>query len=542
MKAAEIKRRFNALESLRKTFDNTLQQIERYVVPYRGEFFRPMQTEHEVEWRRRNIYDATAPVAANLLASQMHGNLTPSSSRWYDTRFREEELNRDGAAKEWLEEATEISRQTLLESDFHNEASQVYLDLVSYGTACIMMEEESDIEWQGIDFESMPMVDCYFEMSQKGKPLRTYRRLRYTKLQMQDQFGTENLPEPFQVDEHQDVDRKYLVIFYVGYVEGWKDIDITKPLPPDLRPVEYKYILHDEVFELGRGGYYNMPAMIIRWNKVSGSRWGYSPAMVCLSDILTLNQLVAQTTEARAKAIDPPYVTTERGVVGDLDLSAGGLTVVSDMDDLKVLPNESQFDQAVEERQRLQAAIRSTFFIDKLELKDSPAMTATEVQVRYERMLRLMAPTLGRLQSDFLNPLIEKVFAILGRHGQLPKMPESIVGSEWDIEYTGPLPRAQQGETALGMETWLMNLSQVAEIYPNIRDIPDIDQWARTNAEMRGVPSKTLHTDEEVLAIRQARAEQEAERQEIERIGAAGEAMKSLGEGGEKVANIGAAA
>ena len=54
--------------------------------------------------------------------------------------------------------------------------------------------------------------------------------------------------------------------------------------------------------------------------------------MVCLSDIKQLNETVAMTSEARAKEIDPPMKTTQRGLIGDLDASAGGLTMVQDMD------------------------------------------------------------------------------------------------------------------------------------------------------------------------------------------------------------------
>ena len=51
-------------------------------------------------------------------------------------------------------------------------------------------------------------------------------------------------------------------------------------------------------------------------------------------------------------------------------------------------------------------------------------MTATEVQVRYELMQRLLGPTLGRFQSEFLNPLIERVFGIMFRANAFLPAPE----------------------------------------------------------------------------------------------------------------------
>jgi len=532
MDGTEIRQRYDALQSLRKTFDNTLQEIERYCVPHRGEFYRPMQSENEVEWKRRNIYDSTAPVSCNLLASQMHGNLIPPSAPWFNLRFRDEDMNEDSAAKEWLESTQDRERQGLLESDFHNEASEVFLDLVSYGTSVIMMEPKSETEWEGIDFTAIPMVDCYFEMKADGTPHRVYRRLRYTKLQLADRF--KDLPSEYTEDmSASDVDEKYIVVFCVYYEDDNKDADTTGVLAPDMRPVAYKYIMHKDGHELETGGYYEFPAMVVRWQKVAGSRWGYSPALVALSDILQLNEVVALTSEARAIAIAPPQKTTSRGVIGDLDLRPFGLTLVEEMDDVGPMLLGSDFVQADAEIERLQASIRSTMFVDKLELKESPAMTATEVNVRYERMLRLMAPTLGRLQNDFLNPVIENMFKIMNRMGQFDELPESAAGKEMDIEYIGPLPRAQKGEIAQSMEMWLGGIAQMAEIFPQAMDIPDVDQYVRTQADMRGVPAKVMKTEDEVEQVRAERAEQEQQMQEAQNIQMGGEAMKAAGEGAQ---------
>ena len=83
---------------------------------------------------------------------------------------------------------------------------------------------------------------------------------------------------------------------------------------------------------------------------------------------------------------------------------------------------------------------------DQLELNEGPQMTATEVQVRYELMQRLLGPTLGRLQSEFLNPIVERAFYSMLRGNALPPMPEVLqqIGGDLDIEYVGPLARSQK--------------------------------------------------------------------------------------------------
>jgi len=216
-------------------------------------------------------------------------------------------------------------------------------------------------------------------------------------------------------------------------------------------------------------------------------------------------------------------------------VSPGGLTVVTSLDEVEPMIPASNFTQADIERERLQAAIRAGFFVDQLTFKDSPAMTATEVLERKQLMLQFMSPTMGRIKSDFLDPLIKNTVMMLMRQGQLKDLPESLVGVELDIEYTGPLPRAQKAEIAAGIERWLMDIANLAEIFPEMLDIPDLDQVVRTLQELNGVPAKLARTKDEVKKVRKDREEAQAEAAEIAKLQAGGEAMQAAGEGADAI-------
>ena len=534
MEPGIIVNRYRALESQRKTLDTLLNDIDQYFVPYRGEFFNDLLTEHQVEVHRTQIFDSTGVVAVQRLASFVHSNLTSPIVKWFGLRFRDEELNSEPEAKEWLEDTEERAWQSLQESDFDNSSAEVFKDIVSFGTAILMQEQKDDIEWKGMDFTALPVMDSYFEMGPDGIPYRIYRRLRYTRLELEERFP--DMPDDLRLDdtEESSVDAKIEVVFCVYHREDADD-DINAIQAPEDRPIGYKYILLNSSVELEEGGYYLFPAKVIRWDKTAGSKWGNSPAHYLLSDVKQLNELVAQTSEARAKAIDPPQKTTDRGVIGDLDLSPGGLTVVGDMEDLAPLLAGSDFVQADIERERLQASIRSGFFIDQITYKESPAMTATEVLERKQLMMQFMSPTMGRIKSDFLDPLIKNTVMMLMRQGQLKELPEALADAELDIEYTGPLPRAQKGEIAAGIERWMIGIANLAELFPEMMDIPDVDQVARTLQELSGVPAKLAHTDDEVQEIRAARAEKMAQQEEIATLTAGGEAMQAAGEGADAI-------
>jgi len=200
--------------------DDTLQLIERFVTPFRGEFFRPMHTMHEVNWRRRHIYDSTAVRSNARLGSYIHANLTSPSARWFEFNFRDKDLNKNQAAREWIEEVQDIVWHTLGESDFSGEIAKTYLDLPSFGTNILLQEEVDDTVWKGIDFTSCPLMDTYFEMGVK-LPRRIYVRKRWTALQFREKFpdmDAEKLPGGKPADKDQEggqVDQKKEVILCI---------------------------------------------------------------------------------------------------------------------------------------------------------------------------------------------------------------------------------------------------------------------------------------------------------------------------------------
>ena len=137
-------------------------------------------------------------------------------------------------------------------------------------------------------------------------------------------------------------------------------------------------------------------------------------------------------------------------------------------------------------------------------------MTATEVLQRNEEKMRLLGPVLGRLQSELLQPLISRSFALLLRNGLLPVAPEQLQGQDIDIEYVSPLAKAQKLTDLQSMLRGFEVMMQVAEIAP-VMDYLDSDKLVQYLVEVTGLPARVIRSDEEVAQIRreQARAAEE---------------------------------
>ena len=90
------------------------------------------------------------------------------------------------------------------------------------------------------------------------------------------------------------------------------------------------------------------------------------------------------------------------------------------------------------------------YYIDQLQLNVGPQMTATEVNVRYETMQRILGPTLGRIDTEFASPLIDRTFKIMYRAGLFSPLPDILVQAlrtkpiELRVQYEGPLARSQR--------------------------------------------------------------------------------------------------
>lgn len=546
MDGQQIVQRWRGLVSERETLDEILDAIERYIMFYRGRFFKDERSEHSIEWRKPWVFDSTAPMAAKNLAANIHTRLTSPATMWHHMRFEQEALNDNREAKEWVEACNKIVYQTLQESNFNEEINETYLDLVGFGTSIIVEEPQAagmDADWDGVNFSSIPMKEGYFEEDHNSNIVNFYRHLQWTPLQIKEFCEENGWPCPGSIldlladtSNTAAIDQKQDVIYCIFKRKNVGDVDLTKPLAPTVRPYGFKYVLAKDAEEFGvEGGYYEMPAYVPRWLKTSSSKWGNSPAMIAISDTITLNRMTELVLEAAEKVLDPPALTKERGLISDLDLNAGGLTVCRDPSDIVPYESGARFDVSALEAEGLRQRIREYFHVDQLILppmQGTPA-TATEIATRVQQLETLLGPTLGRLQTDLLDPLMSRTFNLLYRAGQLPEMPQVVIDlqGKLDVYYSGPLARSQQMEQVVAIQQWSMNVGQLAQINPEVLDVPDWDGIVRSLGDMLGVPAKLQNTENEVLQARTQRKQQEQQMMDAQMAQEQGAGMQAMAEG-----------
>ena len=165
---------------------------------------------------------------------------------------------------------------------------------------------------------------------------------------------------------------------------------------------------------------------------------------------------------------------------------------------------------------------------DQLQMQQGPQMTATEVQVRFELMQRLIGPTLGRMEMEYLKPILNRVFNIMLRKNALGEIPEILQGNEVNVKFVGPVARAQRLNEIAAIERWIGSLIPVSQVNPDILDCVDFDMVADETATLYGVPDRLRRSPEEKDALRQQRAEQMAQQQALQTAMEGSKAIKNI--------------
>ena len=103
-----------SLKSYRTPWENLWQDCGEYVNPNRGDFSTIRYRADTARYDK--IYDTTAPLANENLASGLQGFLTSPSQRWFSLSTFDDNLNEEYAVKEWLKEESENAYQLTFES------------------------------------------------------------------------------------------------------------------------------------------------------------------------------------------------------------------------------------------------------------------------------------------------------------------------------------------------------------------------------------------------------------------------------------------
>lgn len=507
--AFEICRLYEMEAGRRGNWETHWQEIKERIWPQTHDFTNRFSTPGEK--RNQEVFDSTAAIALNRFASILDSLLTPRNQTWHRVMSSMDDVNKDRQARLYFEDVTRILFKYRY-STIANFASQNMLfnkSLGAFGSSSMYIDDA--VSEPGLRYKTCHLGETYFVENHQGIIDQVIRAFRMTARQAVQKWGPKTPPQIIEAMK-KDQGREFTFLHWVG---PRADMDPTRS---DFKGMLYAshYILVEGKVHIEEGGYNTLPYVASRYEQSPNEVYGRSPAMDVLPAIKTLNEQKKTYLKQGHRAVDPVLLVHDDGILDTFSLKPGHANAGAVNKDgrplVHTLPvgNIAAGKDMMDEERKI---INDNFLVTIFQiLVDSPQMTATEVMERTREKGILLAPTIGRQQSERLGPQIEREIDVLSRQGLLPPMPEAVkeAGAGFKVEYDSPLSRAQRAEEAAGLMRTMESLISVANVTGNPAPLDHFnwDAIVPDLSDINAVPVKWRNSMEDILAMRQSRAEQ----------------------------------
>lgn len=505
-KIFKILKRYESLKSDRKNWENHWREIAELFLPQKDNIY-DYKTMTTGEKKHALVYDASGIHANELLASALHSMLTNPTSIFFELSTGDALMDKEPKVRGWLQQAVQRLHQIINYSNFQTEVHELYLDLCSFGTSIMRIEEDDDFH---VRFHTRPIYECFIDENSKGMVDFIAREYTWSLRQIVQEFGIESIQDDSSLmRDYQNDPLKKLVICHVVmprediiYGQDGKPVEGVKN-----KPFASYYILVEKKKLLKESGFDEFPYVSPRWTKIAGEQYGRSPAMKALPDMKMINEMMKTTIRAAQKTVDPPLMLPDDGVLLPIKTTPGGLNYyrAGTQDRIEPLETKGRVDFGFQILEDVRLRIRQAFFIDQLQLVGGDRMTATEVMQRTDENLRLLSPIVGRQHFEFLRPLIERVFNICMRKGLLPEAPQEMSGMNLEVKYASMIAKAQKSAEGDNVSRLLGTVLPLAQVDPTIMDTINLDKTVEHMAGAYSIPQEILRAGDELAQLRQDR-------------------------------------
>ena len=528
----EIRNRQKQFESRRKPWEPDWQKIAELVQPRREALhFSGTKTPGGRSSKKR--YDGTPTEALQLLADGLMGYLVSPSLQWFRLKIPQEKINNMPGVKEWLQEVEHQLYSEFARSNFYEEMHAYFLDGGSIGTATIYCEE--DIGQGRIVFSTRHPREIYIAENRYGMVDTVHRKYELPIREIVKMFGEDKLDDSQLKMWKDKPDEEYELLHAIFPNED----RIYGNLSSQNKEFSSFYLFAKTGDEfLRHAGYDENPYAVWRWRKNSTEIYGRSPAHDALVDIQTLNQVRRDLLHASAMSVKPP-MNIPSEMKFRVRMTPAGENFYKDAGRI-ISPVHTGInypigkEELADFRQIIKKHFRVEFFLMLAEA--SRQMTATEIVERQGEKAAVLGATIGRLNTECMNPIIDRVFRITSDAGRLPPVPEALLeyGGDIEIDYLGPLAQAQKRLfKTQGVMRSLEALSGVAQMMPSVLDNINQDEVARLIMDSFGMPQKAVLEQGEVDKIRQLRQQQMEKEQQMAQMVEMAKAVPNLQQASE---------
>jgi hypothetical protein len=492
------------------SFTGHWKELSDFILTRRGRFLTT--DNNRGNKRNSNIIDNTATLASRTLVSGLVSGDTNPARPWFRLATHDPELMEFGPVKQWLQDVERLLRHTFNQSNFYNVTPTIYGELGTFATGFSLIQEDF---LDGIRLYPYTVGEYKLSADDRGVVDTVYRESPWTVNQLVQKFGLDTL----STAARNQWDK--------GNIDEWINVlhviepnDERVPTLKDAKNKPWRSAYFEEGGNkddaLGISGYDEFPGMAPRWHTNSGDIYGTQcPGMDALGDIKQLQMEQKRKGQAIDKMTNPPLraPSTLKGkrissLPGDVTYQdvQQGMNGVEPLYLLNFPLNELKED-IFDVRDRINSAYYADLFLMLAGDSRRQPATATEIVERHEEKLQVLGPVVTKFHKEINDKAIDRTFNILLKRGMIPPPPEEIQGQNLKVNYISILAQAQQLVGMGGIRELMGIAGNAADLNPSVLDKIDFDQVIDESADMLGVPTKIVRSDDEVEEIRQNRAQ-----------------------------------
>ena len=446
----KLKKQFAEAKRQKQQWNETYRGPARLSMPERSDFYE----EHTAGERKvdgNEIYDSIGLTSLDKFVSNVQSSLIPPQKVWAMLKAG---LATDGnlAFMATLQELNHLVFSKIHNSNFDIQATEFLQDL-ALGTGAVLIMP--DVKRKGVTFKALPLTQLYLSEGEQGEVGTVFRCFEMPLTSVEETW-----PDA-------DIDRETREMMgskKIKLVEVIRKAEITVPKRGEkgTETVDgYKYEVYKSCFgkKFVERDSRTSPIIVTRFSKSPGEVYGRGPLLRAYPDLRTINKTKELVLKNASLAVAGAYTVADDGIVNisNIRITPGAIIPVGSNEGsvqgptIAPLARAGDFDVAQIVLSDLRRSINETMFADPLGPIDLPVKTATEVSIRQQELSKRIGSAFGRLQYEFLNPLIKRVIDILETLGVIDVSDLEIDGQIADIEYSSPLALAENEEKSMKM-------------------------------------------------------------------------------------------
>jgi hypothetical protein len=532
MIVARVMQEFSQLQTARNTFASQWEEVAELVLPTSRNTFMYGSFNWQGQKKTDRQVDASGMMALSRFAAICDSLLTPRNMFWHGLEANDPYVMKDRATKLWFEDTTRrlFKYRYSPHGNFSAQNQNNYQSLGAFGTGAMFVDEFFSLTGErGLRYKAIPLGELFLRENHQGVIDGFVRWFRLTARQCLQRWP-DTFPDVLRAPLDANSEMQYNFLHHVcpnqEYEPGRLDAK-GKIFSSCYISIEGKSLLQE-------GGYRSFPIAASRYDQTPGETYGRSPAMMVLPALKTLNAEKTTFLKQGHRAADPVLLMADDGLL-DMNLRPGAVNKGGMSADgrplVGVLPT-GNIQVTQEMMQEEKSLINDAFLVTLFQiLTETPQMTATEVIERTNEKGILLAPTVGRQQSEYLGPLIDRELDLMAHLGLLAPMPPRLKEAKGDysVVYSSPMSRAMKAQEAAGFMRTLSMVQDLTAITqdPSLLDPFDFDTAIPAIAEIQSVPTSWMADDQAIARKRQNRAKAQQVQQQIQAAPAQAAMMKA---------------